>query len=83
MSTKIRKTLQVSKVFYLKKHLQDFSLVRFGIYIKGMQLGNLFEKCSEPWPTKYTAVYVTFEGQNLRGQLFKRTQQSNRGQKIV
>ena len=25
------------------------------------------------WPTKYTAVYVTFKGQKLRGQLFKRT----------
>ena len=25
------------------------------------------------WPTKYTAIYVTFEGQKLRGQLFKRT----------
>ena len=37
----------------------------------------------QPWSTKYTAVYVTFEGQNLRGQLFKRTQQSKRGQRIV
>ena len=35
------------------------------------------------WPTKYTAVYVTFEGQKLKGQLFKRTQQSKRGQRIV
>ena len=32
------------------------------------------ELCSErnewdgPWPTKYTAVYVTFEGWKLRGQ---------------
>ena len=24
-------------------------------------------------PTKYTAVYVTFKGQKLRGQLFRRT----------
>ena len=31
------------------------------------------------WPTKYTAVYVTSEGQTLRGQLFKITQQSKRG----
>ena len=23
---------------------------------------------AEAWPTKYTAVYVTFEGQTLRGQ---------------
>ena len=30
------------------------------------------------WPTKYTVVYVTFEGQKLRGQLFKRTEQSKR-----
>ena len=21
-----------------------------------------------PWPTKYTAIYATFEGQKLRGQ---------------
>ena len=35
------------------------------------------------WPTKYTAVYATFESQILRGQLFKRTQQSERGQRIV
>ena len=27
--------------------------------------GSLFQF---PWPTKYTAVYVTFEGQKLRGQ---------------
>ena len=32
------------------------------------------------WPTKDTAVYVTFEGQKLRGQLFKR---SKRGQRVV
>ena len=25
------------------------------------------------WPTRYTAIYVTFEGQKLRGKLFKRT----------
>ena len=30
----------------------------------------------EAWPTKYMAVFVTFEGQKLRGQLFIRTQQS-------
>ena len=23
---------------------------------------------AQAWPTKYTAVYVTFEGQKLRGQ---------------
>ena len=25
------------------------------------------------WPARYTAIYVTFEGQKLRGKLFKRT----------
>ena len=35
---------------------------------------------TKPWPTKDTAVYVTFEGQKLRGQLFKR---SKRGQGVV
>ena len=35
------------------------------------------------WPTKYTAVYVKSEGQKLRGQLFKITQQGKRGQRVV
>ena len=29
------------------------------------------------------AVYAKFEGQKLRGQLFKRTQQSKKGQRVV
>ena len=35
---------------------------------------------TKPWPAKDMAVYVTFEGQKLRGQLFKR---SKRGQGVV
>ena len=33
-----------------------------------------------PWPTKDWAIYVTFEDQKLRDQLFKR---SKRGQRVV
>ena len=35
-----------------------------------------------PWPTKYTAVYVTFEGLNLEAS-FSKDLNKVRGQKVV
>ena len=36
----------------------------------------------QPWPTKYAAVYATFEGQN-QGASFSRELNKIRGQRVV
>ena len=43
---------------------------RFYNLILGVQTHTVqvFLKCVESWPTEDTAIYVTFEGQKLRGQ---------------
>ena len=65
---KLKRSKRWSFSGYTCSHIFYFAYLINAILDSNLRLFMKKKRFSEPWTTKYTAVYVTFEGQKLRGQ---------------